>query len=77
MLISKGAAEKIYSIWCSNEDSRFEYKNDLFDLEYDDEDEVCYVDEEGDLVKLTTLEEDYVTVSVAEWVYTLINSWKD
>lgn len=77
MLISKVAAEKIYGIWCSSEDSRFEYENELFELEYDDEDEVCYVDEEGDLVKLTTLEEDYVTVSVAEWVYTLINSWKD
>ncbi len=77
MLISKVAAEKIYGIWCSNEDSRFEYKNDLFGLEYDDEDDVCYVDDEDEWVKLITLEEDYVTVSVAEWVYTLDNSWKD
>ena len=77
MLISKVAAEKIYSIWCSSEDSRFEYKNELFDLEYDDENDVSYVDDEGEWVKLTTLEEDYVTVSVSEWVYTLINSWKD
>ena len=77
MLISKVSAEKIYSIWCSGEDSRFEYKNELFDLEYDDENDVSYVDDEGEWVKLTTLEEDYVTVSVSEWVYTLINSWKD
>ena len=76
MLISKVAAEKIYSIWCCGEDSRFEYKNDLFGLEEDDEDDVCYVNDEGEWVKLITLEEDYVTVSVVERVYTLDNSWK-
>ena len=76
VLITKTAAENIYKIWCSSEDTKFEYKNEIFDLEYNDEGDVCYLDADDDWVKITALYEQDVDVSVADWVFTSDNSWK-
>lgn len=76
VLITKTQAERIYSTWCSSEDSKFEYKSEVFELEYDEDTDVDYVDEDGDWVKLIDLYQQDIEVSVAEWVYKTDNSWR-
>jgi hypothetical protein len=76
MKITKEQAESIYSIWCSSEDSKFEYKDWVYRLEYDGEGEVVFVDGLGDWVKLTLLDEDDVRVSIYEWAEKEIKGWK-
>ncbi|AUR84863.1 hypothetical protein NVP1063O_196 [Vibrio phage 1.063.O._10N.261.45.C7] len=76
MNITKEQAESIYSIWCSSEDSKFEYKDWIYGLEYDDEGDVVFTDGDDDWVKLTLLDADEVKVSIYEWVETEVKGWK-
>ncbi|AUR94207.1 hypothetical protein NVP1193O_076 [Vibrio phage 1.193.O._10N.286.52.C6] len=79
VLLTKTQAERIYGTWCSSEDSKFEYKSEVFELEYDEDADVAYVDEDGDgdWVKLINLYQRDIEVSVAEWVYKTDNSWRE
>lgn len=76
MLINKSQAEKIYGIWCSSEDSRLTYKDEVYEIEYDEEGDVALVDEDLGWTKLTSCEEDDISVEIFEWVAKEVNNWK-
>lgn len=74
--INKDQADQIYNLWCSSEDARFTFKGELFGLEYNDSDKVCYVDEDGGWVSLEGLLQDDIDISIADWVFKSVNTWK-
>jgi hypothetical protein len=76
MKITKEQAESIYSIWCSSEDSKFEWGGIIHGLEYDEDDDVALVDEEGDWVKLVNLTQNSVRVCIYEYTEVEVRGWK-
>lgn len=76
MNITKKQAESIYTIWCSSEESKFEWDGIIHGLEYDEDEDVALVDEEGDWVKLVNLDQDSVRVCIYEYTEVEVRGWK-
>ena len=77
MYPTKEEADSLYNAWCSSEDNILEYDGVRVEsIEYDEDDDVCLVFENGNESKVISLIKNYIELTTFEWVGTKYSKWK-